>query len=117
MGDTTRDLEEYRRESVRQRRSLWRERLSRRTVIRGSTLLTLGSSSSMAAFLAACSGSNSTPKRAATAYNPAITTPASAATGGAGAAAPAAASTFKDTTGTPPYTLGLSDADAKIDPI
>src|SRR5579875_2895766 len=113
MSDTTRELQEYRRQHVAWRQALTRDRLSRRIVLRGSTILAIAGSGGASAFLAACSSSSNkgNAKSAATAYNPIITTPAAGVTG-----TPVATSSFKDTTGTPPYTAGLSDAQAQIDP-
>src|SRR5579883_2700169 len=118
MSDTTRELQEYRREQLKWRHALARERLSRRIVLKGSTILAVAGSGGAAAFLAACSGSANKggAKSAATAYNPIITTPAAGSSPGAGGTAAAAATTFNDTTGTPPYTQGLPFAQANIDP-
>jgi peptide/nickel transport system substrate-binding protein len=122
MSDTPKELQEYRQQHVAWRHALARERLSRRVVLRGSTILAVAGSGGAAAFLAACSSSSNKngAKVSATAYNPILTTPAAGSVGTAGPGAvtgtPAALSTFKDTTGTPPYTAGLSDAQAQIDP-
>src|SRR5215212_8532270 len=96
--DSTHELAEYRKERLAQGRELARRRLSRRTTLRGSTLLALaGGSGGLAAFLAACGGSGDSSKNQA--YAPQT-------------AAPNATSvpldTWKDTTETPPYKLGLA---------
>ncbi len=101
MSETPRELDEYRRYHVAARNALARQRLSRRTTIRGAALLALAGSSSAAAFLAACGGKGSNKS-----------TSSQSQTSGGGS--PVAAENWKDTTGTPPYKLGL--ADAKVDP-
>lgn len=93
MEQYERQLNEIRRLQQQWDRELWRRRLSRRTVVRGSTLLALGALSG-SALLEACGGGSKSPST----------------TGGSGAP-----STFKDTTGTPDYSLGVPYDQAAID--
>src|SRR5438093_9484503 len=98
--DSLHDLAEYRRRHVADRRALTQRRLSRRTTLQGAALLAMGSG--MTAFLAACGGSSGSKNQA---YAPQTAAP--------NASAPPL-SAWKDTTDTPPYKLGL--ADAQVDP-
>ncbi len=110
MGDSVRDLAQYREQRLVEGRELMRRRLSRRATFKGASLLALGSSSAMAAFIAACSGSSNNKSAGASgggkgqAYTPQTPAPTGAPQ-----------STFKDTTGTPPYKQGV--ASAQVDPL
>src|SRR5689334_21178600 len=97
MGITERELGEHREQAVEQRQLLARKRASRRMVLKGSTVLALAGLGGAAAFLEACGGSSNN-------------------TTNSGSTAPTDSSGWKDTTGLPEYTKGLSFADAKIDP-
>jgi len=110
MGDSTKDLAQYRTQRLIEDRALMRRRMSRRATFRGASLLALGGSSAIAAFLAACSGSNnkSGSSNAGGASKGQVYTPQTPAPSGA------QDQTFKDTTGTPPYKQGL--ANVQIDP-
>src|SRR5690348_5447594 len=99
MGITERELGEHREQAVEQRQLLARKRASRRMVLKGSTVLAMAGLGGAAAFLEACGGSSNN----------------SSGTNSANTA-PADSSGWKDTTGLPEYTKGLSFADAKIDP-
>jgi peptide/nickel transport system substrate-binding protein len=112
MGDSTHDLAQYREQRLIEGREMRRNRLSRRTTVKGASLLALGSSSAMAAFIAACGGSsskNSGSGNSGNSGNAKVYTPQTPAPTGAPQA------TFNDTTGTPPYKLGV--ANAQVDPL
>lgn len=101
MSTTEKELEEFREQQVGARNGLARERMSRRTVLRGATILAAAGSGGAAALLAACSSGT----KGTTSTSPATSNGGSAASKGS----------FKDTTGLPPYKLGIANAtvDAK----
>jgi peptide/nickel transport system substrate-binding protein len=109
MSDSVRDLAQYREQRLVEGRDLARRRLSRRSTFRGASLLALGSSSAMAAFLAACSGSKSSTSSSGPSGKAGVYVPQTPAPTGV------PQQTFKDTTGTPPYKQAI--ASAQVDPL
>jgi peptide/nickel transport system substrate-binding protein len=109
MSDSVRDLAQYREQRLVEGRDLARRRLSRRSTFRGASLLALGSSSAMAAFLAACSGSKSSTSSSGSSGKAGVYVPQTPAPTGV------PQQTFKDTTGMPPYKQGI--ASAQVDPL
>ncbi|MGD9889961.1 MAG: ABC transporter substrate-binding protein [Dehalococcoidia bacterium] len=97
MTRTTQPMDEAAAIFRERTRRIWRRRLSRQSVLKGSTILALGGSAALTQFLAACSGDGGG-------------SGGDSQNGQAGAAG-GSSGEWKDTTLTPPYAAGVADAE------